>query len=78
MTVQYGGLRFEPDQSADARPRHPSPLSPTRETNEPFIGDARHVNQITSVTPPPPQQQEVLGSDLTITLCHTLLSIGLA
>lgn len=60
MTVQYGGLRFEPDQSEDARPRHPSPLSPTRETNEPFIGDARHVNQITSVTPPPPNNRKSL------------------
>ena len=68
MMVQSGGLRLEPDQSAVARPRHPSPLSRTRGTNEPFIRGARHVNQITSVTSPPPAQQEVLGSDLTTTL----------
>jgi hypothetical protein len=60
MIVKSGGLRFEPDQSADARPRHPSPLSPTRGTNEPFIGGARHVNQITSVTYPSPHNRKSL------------------
>jgi hypothetical protein len=71
MMLQCGGLRFEPTRAG-----HLSPLSPIRRTNEPFIGAARHVNQITGALTPRSPPHQVLGWGRHCHLTSTHCSIA--